>query len=69
MRYVEARIETTMRDETYRIYITDVLKGLVGINVRYADLLPGSTKNIENPEEKAEEIKEGMKEKLKRLGG
>lgn len=69
MRYVEARIETTMRDETYRIYITDVLKALAGVSVRYVDLLPGSTQSIENPEEKATEIKEGMKEKIKRLGG
>lgn len=69
MRYVEARIETTMRDETYRIYITDVLKGLAGVSVRYVDLLSGAAQSIENPEEEAEEIKKGMKEKIKRLGG
>ena len=57
-----------MREEAYRIYISDVLKGLAGAQIRYIDIVnPG--RKIENPDEKAEEIKEGIKDKLRRIGG
>lgn len=63
MRYVMARYYQHRRDWAYRIYITDGLKFLAGLNIRYADLfLPEETRT-------AEEVITGIKGKLRRLGG
>ena len=52
-----------MRDWAYRIYITDSLKYLAGINIRYADLfVPEETRT-------AEEVIDNIKSKLKKMGG
>lgn len=63
MRYVKARFNQLQRDWAYRIYVTDGLKHLAGLNIRYADIFA--------PEEKrtAEEIIDGVKNGLRHLGG
>ena len=59
MRYVMARFEQYERDWTYRIYVTDSLKALAGVNMRYADLFaPEETRT-------ADEIIDGVKDKLR----
>lgn len=63
MRYAQARYKQYERDWAYRVYVTDGLKVLGGLNIRYADLF--------KPEEKrtAEEIIGGISTKLEQLGG
>ena len=48
----------------YRLYISDALKTIGSLNIRYADLLDKSM-----PTESAEEIKERIKNHLKSLSG
>jgi hypothetical protein len=63
MRYVMARFNRYQREEAYRIYVTDGLKHLSGLNIRYADLFaPEETRT-------ADEIIGGIKDKLRQLGG
>jgi hypothetical protein len=63
MRYVLARCNQHQRDWTYRIYVTDSLKHLAGLNIRYADVFkPKETRT-------ADEIIGGIKDKLRQLGG
>ena len=62
MRYVKSRIEVQDREDAYRIYVTDVLKGYFGIEIRYADLWkPIDTRS-------AEEVIDNLKSKLKEIG-
>ncbi len=63
MRYAQARYEQYRREWAYRVYVTDALKILGGLNIRYADIF--------KPEEKrsAEQIIGGISEKLNGLGG
>ena len=61
MRYVTARLEKERRDWAYRIYVTDALKYLASLNIRYADLFgPEETRT-------AEEVIDNVKGKLRRL--
>ena len=61
MRYAKARLEKEPRDWTYRIYVTDALKYLAGLNIRYADLFgPEETRT-------ADEVIDNVKSKLRRL--
>lgn len=63
MRYATARYEQNQREWLYRIYVTDSLKYLAGLNIRYADIFaPEETRT-------AEEVIEGVKDKLRQLGG
>ena len=63
MRYVIARCNQHQRDWAYRIYVTDGLKYLAGLNIRYADLFtPKETRT-------ADEIIGGIKDKLRQIGG
>lgn len=63
MRYVTARFNQYQREEAYRIYVTDGLKHLSGLNIRYADIFkPEETRT-------ADEIIDGIKGKLRQLGG
>lgn len=49
--------------ELYRIYVTDALKAKFNLNFRYKEY-------FDKPETRtAEEIKDGIKNKLKMLGG
>lgn len=63
MRYAQARYEKNTRDWAYRVYVTDSLKVIGGLNIRYADLF--------RPEENrtAEEIIGNIKDGLNKLGG
>lgn len=63
MRYVIARFNQHQREEAYRIYVTDSLKIIGGLNIRYADAFkPEETRT-------AEEIIDGVSNKLRQLGG
>ena len=65
MRYVRAKYVQENEAEAYRYYITDALKAIGGLNVRYADLLkpmPVETRT-------ADEIIQSISEKLSQLGG
>ena len=67
MRYVRARFENEMRETTYRIYVTDALKILVGADRRYYDAWAEDQKKKET--RTSEEIIRDLSEKLRRLGG
>ena len=63
MRYVSAKIRLNRRDEAYRIYVTDALKVIGGLNIRFADLFkPEETRT-------AGEIIGGIRDKLQKMGG
>lgn len=63
MRYATARYNQNRREWVYRIYVTDSLKHLAGLNIRYADVFkPEETRT-------ADEIIDGIKDKLRQLGG
>lgn len=63
MRYATARFNQNQREWAYRIYVTDSLKFLAGLNIRYADAFkPEETRT-------ADEIIEGVRGKLRQLGG
>lgn len=63
MRYATARYNQNQREWVYRIYVTDSLKHLAGLNIRYADVFkPVETRT-------ADEIIGGIKDKLRQLGG
>lgn len=68
MRYVTARIKQNTRDETYRIFVTDVLSVGNKVDKRYYDLAHLAD---DRPQKivSAEEIKETMKKKINALGG
>lgn len=65
MRYVAARYEEYVRKHTYRIYVTDGLKHIAGLTVRWADVV-----KIDSHKEQrsAEEIIEDIGNKLERIG-
>ena len=60
MRYAKARYRSFGRDYAYRIYVTDALKVLSGIEVRYADFV----KETPDPKESSDEIIDRMRRKL-----
>jgi hypothetical protein len=60
MRYVLSRIRVYQREEAYRIYITDALKGYLGLSIRLYDILY-PTIETRTPEG----IIEGIKAKLR----
>lgn len=63
MRYATARYNQNQREWVYRIYVTDGLKHLAGLNIRYVDVFkPEETRT-------ADEIIGGIKDKLRQLGG
>jgi hypothetical protein len=63
MRYAEARYNQYNRDFSYRIYVTDALKVIGGLNIRFADLFkPEETRT-------AGEIIGGIRDKLQKMGG
>lgn len=66
MRYVEARTEQEVHEYTYRIYVTDALKGLINANERYYDWI---TKSHKVETRTAEEIINNIKDGLNKLGG
>lgn len=75
MRYVKAKAQQNALDKSYRIYVTDSLKmisentskyaGGSSFSVRYSDLI----KKPVNETRTSEEIINGIKGKLKKIGG
>lgn len=63
MRYVMARIKDDERDMIYRIYVTDSLKAIGQLDVRYYDFI----KNTPIETRSAEEIIDHIKGKLNDL--
>lgn len=63
MRYVMGRVEKEEHDMIYRIYITDSLKAISGLNVRYYDLIDNSPVETRT----ADEIKDHIKNKVNNL--
>lgn len=63
MRYVDACLVEDLQAMTYRFYVTDVLKGIVGANVRYADIAIPERRTL-NDDRSPEEIVDGIKAKL-----
>lgn len=60
MRYVLARIEQNNRDEAYRIYVTDALKVMGQLNIRYADVI----KPVKVEKRTSDEIIESIRRKI-----
>lgn len=59
MRYVAARLEEYARSRAYRIYVTDALKAIGRLDIRYEDLFKPVDKRT------PDEIISGITEKLK----
>ena len=68
MRYVTARINQNTRDETYRVYVTDILAASNHAEVRYYDL---ANLGADRPQKEVsgEEIISRIKTALKNTGG
>lgn len=64
MRYVAARYEQEQRDRAYRFYVTDALKAIGNLNLRYADIIKDDAVEDADPDE----IISRIRGKLKRLG-
>ena len=65
MRYVTARYNTQQRELAYRIYVTDALKAIGGLNARYYDLIDDTPPDNRT----ADEVIDGIRGKLTALGG
>lgn len=65
MRYVESRCNEYDRDEAYRIYVTDSLKIIGNLDIRFYDLLRPGVEETRTPEE----IIENISAKLMKAGG
>ena len=63
MRYVSARLEQNLREDAYRIYVTDALKALGGFDTRYFDLIEmkPTIEETRTPEEIIERIRSKLK--------
>ena len=56
MRYVVARLEQEYRDLAYRIYVTDSLRGITGMDARFSDLIFGNKEEEKSGDEIAAEV-------------
>lgn len=56
MRYVVARLEQEYRDLAYRIYVTDSLRGITGMDTRFCDLVFGNKEEEKSGDEIAAEV-------------
>ncbi len=63
MRYAGARWELYQRDEAYRIYVTDALKVVGHLNIRYIDYFKKTESRT------GDEIIQDLKSGLARIGG
>ena len=54
-----------LREDTYRVYVTDALKAKIGLNIRYVEL--AYPRKLD--ERSGEEISNSIMAKLKKLGG
>lgn len=64
MRYTISRLKFDAREMVYRVYVTDSLKGLIGAEVRYYDLIYEGKEETADPEE----IKTHISDMLAQLG-
>ena len=65
MRYVESRCKTSDQDKTYRIYVTEALRVLCGMNKSYQDLIKPAIIETRS----SEEIITAISDKLTHFGG
>lgn len=65
MRYVESRCVEHDREEAYRIYVTDALKLMGKLNLRYFDMVSPGVEETRT----SEEIVDSISAKLKKAGG
>lgn len=65
MRYVTARYNKQQRELAYRIYVTDALKVLGGLNARYYEYIDDKPQDNRT----ADEVVDGIRQKLTALGG
>lgn len=63
MRYVLARTRYEQRDKAYRLYITDALKIIGGLNIRFADIVAPAPVETRT----AEQIKSEITSKLLKI--
>lgn len=56
MRYVVARLEQEYRDLAYRIYVTDSLRGITGMDTRFSDLIFRNKEEEKSGDEIAAEV-------------
>ena len=70
MRYVKSRFQSENQDLAYRIYVTDSVKSVFGLNRRYYDLIKTDFEQETYVEETRtpEEIKKSIMEKIKQSG-
>ena len=64
MRYVTARHDKERCDRAYRFYVTDALKAIGHLNIRYADIIKADAASGAD----SDEIISRIKGKLERLG-
>lgn len=70
MRYVESRYELQTRDNAYRIYISDALKCIGGLDKRYYDMIHQNEQiSEEDAEEMEKDIYNHMDNILRNIGG
>lgn len=65
MRYVESRCKEYDCDEAYRIYVTDALRLIGRLNIRYFDMINPGVEETRT----AEEIIDSISAKLAKAGG
>lgn len=65
LRYAKARLETEKRDFAYRIFITDCIGHIIGLNERWVDMV--NPKPVET--RSAGEIIDNIRNKLAKIGG
>lgn len=65
MQYVSAKVEEKQDELLYRIYVTDLLRGLAGADIsRYYDMISGESKK---PEKTAEEVRKCILDEFKKM--
>ena len=64
--YVLKRYKAEQNDITFKIYVTDALKALARMNIRYWDIIDTSPKK---PERSSEEIINSICAQLEEIGG
>ena len=65
MRYVRAKCDQADKAEAYRIYVTDALKIIGNLNIRYAEIVTPPPEETRT----ADEIIQSITDKLAQLGG
>jgi hypothetical protein len=61
LRYVSARFNKEVKEEAYRIFISDAVGALIGAQVRYYDIV-NPPKGEQDPDEIVNRIQKGLGE-------